>query len=95
MFTTTRELLNHLLSLKLYSGVFVDVVVHQVAKIRRQIGETWRFRGLYTGLGVNMARNIPLLASFFVFVEWSKKIDISPSWRPFLTGRYLILTCNN
>jgi hypothetical protein len=60
----------------------------EVAKIRRQVGESWSFTGLYRGLGANMARNIPLLSSFFVFIEISKRVDVPAEWRPFLTGRY-------
>ena len=58
----------------------------EVAKIRRQIGETWKFSGLYKGLSANMARNIPLLSTFFVFLEFSKSFDINPTYRPFVTG---------
>jgi solute carrier family 25 carnitine/acylcarnitine transporter 20/29 len=45
----------------------------EVAKIRRQIGESWKFSGLYKGLSANMARNVPLLSTFFVFIEISKR----------------------
>jgi solute carrier family 25 carnitine/acylcarnitine transporter 20/29 len=59
----------------------------EVAKIRRQIGETWKFLGLYKGLGVNMARNIPLLSFFFIFLEISKNYDMPSNLRPFISGR--------
>jgi solute carrier family 25 carnitine/acylcarnitine transporter 20/29 len=58
----------------------------EVAKIRRQIGETWKFLGLYKGLGVNMARNIPLLSFFFIFLEISKNYDMPSNLRPFISG---------
>ena len=45
----------------------------EVAKIRRQIGESWKFSGLYKGLSANMARNVPLLSTFFIFIEMSKR----------------------
>jgi len=61
-----------------------------VAKIRRQIGESWKLTGLYKGLTANMARNIPLLSSFFIFLEISKgyqiPFNLGESWRPLLTG---------
>jgi len=58
----------------------------EVAKIRRQIGETWQFKGLFKGLGVNIARNVPLLATFFIFLDISKKFDIPQAYRPLITG---------
>lgn len=58
----------------------------EVAKIRRQVGESWRFRGLFKGFGANLTRNVPLLTLFFAFVDLSKRIDISAQWRPFITG---------
>jgi solute carrier family 25 carnitine/acylcarnitine transporter 20/29 len=58
----------------------------EVAKIRRQVGESWRFGGLFKGFGANLTRNVPLLTLFFAFVDLSKRIDISAQWRPFITG---------
>jgi hypothetical protein len=71
---------------KIFYFFFFFSVAQQVAKIRRQIGESWKFKGLFKGLSVNLYRNVPLLSSFFVFVEISKRFDIEPSWRPFVTG---------
>ncbi|PRP88182.1 hypothetical protein PROFUN_04005 [Planoprotostelium fungivorum] len=57
-----------------------------LAKIRRQIGQSWKFRECLHGMNASLARNVPLLTFFFLFIEISKGIDISPQWRPFLTG---------
>eukprot|EP01117_Protostelium_nocturnum_P002220 TRINITY_DN1285_c1_g1_i1.p1 TRINITY_DN1285_c1_g1~~TRINITY_DN1285_c1_g1_i1.p1 ORF type:complete len:297 (-),score=70.28 TRINITY_DN1285_c1_g1_i1:224-1114(-) len=57
-----------------------------LAKIRRQVGSTWTFRGIYKGLGVSMLRNMPLLTAFFIFLEYSKRVDMPSQWRPLLSG---------
>eukprot|EP01116_Phalansterium_solitarium_P014396 TRINITY_DN32035_c0_g1_i1.p1 TRINITY_DN32035_c0_g1~~TRINITY_DN32035_c0_g1_i1.p1 ORF type:complete len:267 (+),score=70.43 TRINITY_DN32035_c0_g1_i1:163-963(+) len=70
-----------------FSRTVVECPV-EVAKIRRQLGESWRFAGLYKGFAANAARNVPLLTLFFIFVDISKRFDIPSDWRPLLTGSF-------
>jgi len=62
----------------------------EYAKIRRQTGQTWKFRKLYTGFGITYVRTLGLMTSYFTIVDaFRRHFDEafrSPVMGPFLAN---------
>jgi solute carrier family 25 carnitine/acylcarnitine transporter 20/29 len=56
----------------------------ELAKVRRQLGQQWTVKSLYTGLGVTWVRCCALLGSFFVLVDATA--PLRKDLPPFLDG---------
>lgn len=61
----------------------------EYAKIKRQVGHTWAFRNIYTGLGITLTRNFGLLTSFFIFIDSGRRHFNDQFQRPIL-GPFLV-----
>eukprot|EP00127_Corallochytrium_limacisporum_P000255 Clim_evm2s9 gene=Clim_evmTU2s9 len=62
---------------------FVETPLEYI-KVRRQVGQSWNFRSVYTGLGATASRNLGAVTSFFVFVDHAKRHY--PGMNPFFMG---------
>ena len=60
----------------------------EYAKIKRQTGQTWHIRHLYTGFGSTIIRAMPLLTNYFIIVDFMRRNH--PEWftLPFI-GPYM------
>lgn len=45
----------------------------ELAKIRRQTGQTWQFKGLYRGFGVTWYRTMGLLCTYFILLDSGRR----------------------
>jgi len=53
------------------AGAFRAVIEcpFEYSKVRRQTNQAWQWNELYTGFGLNLARNVGLLASFIMMLD--------------------------
>ncbi|XP_068692048.1 mitochondrial substrate carrier family protein S-like isoform X1 [Montipora foliosa] len=45
----------------------------ELAKIRRQTGQTWEFKGLYRGFGVTWCRTMGLMCTYFILLDSGRR----------------------
>ncbi|XP_070563411.1 mitochondrial substrate carrier family protein S-like [Ptychodera flava] len=45
----------------------------ELAKIRRQTGQTWQFKGLYKGFGVTWFRTMGLMTTYFILIDSGRR----------------------
>lgn len=45
----------------------------ELAKVRRQTGQTWQFRGLYRGFGVTWCRTMGLMCTYFILLDSGRR----------------------
>ncbi|CAH1242899.1 SLC25A13 [Branchiostoma lanceolatum] len=62
----------------------------ELAKIRRQTGQSWQFSGIYKGFGVTWCRTMGLMCTYFILVDSTRRhfpeIFKRPLMGPFLTS---------
>ncbi|KAK2567275.1 Acyl-coenzyme A diphosphatase NUDT19 [Acropora cervicornis] len=62
----------------------------ELAKIRRQTGQTWQFKGLYRGFGVTWYRTMGLMCTYFILLDSGRRkfpdLFRRPILGPFLTS---------
>lgn len=58
----------------------------EYVKVRRQVGENWRFRDVYRGSSVTLARNAMLFTFFMTNIDLSKQLVPGGGMSPFWTG---------
>lgn len=61
----------------------------ELAKVRRQTGQTWQFKGLYRGFGVTWCRTVGLMTTYFIMVD-SMRRHMSEYFKRPLLGPFLI-----
>jgi len=61
----------------------------ELAKVRRQTGQTWHFKGLYKGFGVTLGRTVGLMTTYFIMVD-SMRRHMSEYFKRPLLGPFLI-----
>ncbi|KAI8509199.1 hypothetical protein Bbelb_130470 [Branchiostoma belcheri] len=61
----------------------------ELAKIRRQTGQSWQFSGIYKGFGVTWCRTMGLMCTYFILVDSTRRhfpdVFKRPLLGPFLT----------
>ncbi|XP_078657745.1 uncharacterized protein LOC144903474 [Branchiostoma floridae x Branchiostoma belcheri] len=62
----------------------------ELAKIRRQTGQSWQFSGIYKGFGVTWCRTMGLMCTYFILVDSTRRhfpdVFKRPLLGPFLTS---------
>jgi len=62
----------------------------ELIKVRRQVGQPWRFTEIYTGLGVSWIRTVGLMTTFFMLVDTGVRhfpdVINAPLIGPFVKG---------
>jgi solute carrier family 25 carnitine/acylcarnitine transporter 20/29 len=62
----------------------------EYAKVKRQTGQIWAVRGLYTGFGVTWARTMGLMTTYFILIDSQRRnfpnLFASPVIGPFLAS---------
>lgn len=62
----------------------------EYAKVRRQTGQSWRFKSLYTGFGVTWTRTMGLMTTYFILLDTQRRnapdLFSSPIIGPFLAS---------
>jgi solute carrier family 25 carnitine/acylcarnitine transporter 20/29 len=61
----------------------------ELAKVRRQTGQTWSFRGLYQGFGVTWIRTVGLMTTYFILLDSIRRHYNDFFQRP-LIGPFLV-----
>lgn len=61
----------------------------ELAKVRRQTGQTWDFRGLYKGFGITWSRTVGLMCTYFMIVDSLRRHASEYFKRPLL-GPFLV-----
>ncbi|EDO31843.1 predicted protein [Nematostella vectensis] len=56
----------------------------ELAKVRRQTGQSWQFRGLYKGFGVTWCRTMGLMTTYFILVDTGRRHFPEQFKRPLL-----------
>jgi len=61
----------------------------ELAKVRRQTGQSWQFRNLYKGFGVTLARTMGLMCTYFILVD-SMRRNMADQFKKPLIGPFLV-----
>eukprot|EP00794_Sanderia_malayensis_P016179 gene16179-17805_t len=61
----------------------------ELAKVRRQTGQTWQLRGVYKGFGVTWFRTMGLMCTYFILVDTFRR-NMSEQFKRPLIGPFLI-----
>ncbi|KAJ7378119.1 hypothetical protein OS493_024784 [Desmophyllum pertusum] len=67
----------------------------ELAKVRRQTGQSWQFKGLYRGFGVTWCRTMGLMCTYFVLLDSGRRHLPELFKRPILGPfSFLGISCN-
>ncbi|XP_065068972.1 mitochondrial substrate carrier family protein S-like [Rhopilema esculentum] len=61
----------------------------ELAKVRRQTGQSWHLRGLYKGFGVTWCRTVGLMCTYFILVDTFRR-NMSDQFKRPILGPFLI-----